>query len=118
MIARLLVLAAAVVVVVVGADRVVCGVAVAAEPSGLPPRPPPPRFIIGVWCAPMGDMGAWRARSVNTLVGYERGPGGRPATLDEWIATARRHELFTIRHPHEDLAVDAVDPYLLALMHT
>jgi hypothetical protein len=61
-------------------------------------------------------MPAWRARSVNTLVAYERGPGNHPATLDEWLAAARRHQLFTIRHPHDDLAADAADPYLLALM--
>jgi hypothetical protein len=78
-------------------------------------QPVKPAFVIGVFSPPIGDMGAWRARSANTVVGYER-EGGR-VTMDEWIAVARRHGLFTIRPPHDDLATDLADPYLLALMH-
>lgn len=98
--------------IVLAAALVVVAVQALAQPSTQPVKP---AFVIGVWSPPIGDMGAWRARSVNTVVGYER-EGGR-VTLDEWIAVARRHELFTIRQPHEDMASDAADPYLLALMH-
>jgi hypothetical protein len=87
----------------------------ASHPAQAATQPAPPPFIIGVWYPPVAGMPVWKARGVNTAIGYEHQSG--KVSLDEWINTAAANELFTIRQPRERIADDATDPYLLAWMH-
>jgi hypothetical protein len=91
-------------------------VAVAAEPPApATTRPSPPAFIVGVFMQPVESFDSWRARGINTLVGYESRSGR--VSNNEWSAAAAAKGLYYIRRPGDDLAADAADGRLLALMH-
>jgi hypothetical protein len=74
-----------------------------------------PAFVIGVYMQPVESFESWKARGINTLVGYESRSGR--VTSEQWSAAARAAEFYYLRRPGEDLAMDAKDPRLLAWMH-
>jgi hypothetical protein len=71
--------------------------------------------VIGVWCQPTSSFALWKARGINTLVGYE--PEGNRTSMDDWTGAAVASSLFMIRKPHPNIQDDVVEPYLLAWMH-
>jgi hypothetical protein len=89
------------------------------EPTSAAPRPASrpvaPAFVIGIWYPPVASMPVWKARGINTAIGYEH--QSNSVSLEEWINTAAANELFTIRQPRPAIEEDAGDPYLLAWMH-
>jgi hypothetical protein len=78
-------------------------------------QPNPPAFIIGIWYPPAASMALWKARGVNTAVGYEH--QSNQVSLDEWSTAAIGQGLFMIRQPAPRIADDLKEPYLLAWMH-
>jgi hypothetical protein len=80
-------------------------------------RPVAPKFIVGVYMQPPDTFDVWRARGVNTLVGYES-RGGSISNKD-WSDAAAAKGLFYIRRPPGvvEIGADAQDPNLLAWMH-
>ncbi len=78
-------------------------------------QPTPPKFLIGVWYQPTSSFQKWKDRGINTLVGYEN-EGGQ-ITREQWIAAAKKADLFYIIKPPDDLADvkdELSDPHLLA----
>ena len=113
-----------------------CGTAMGLPPLGGGPSnpPPPPAFppspatrpfaanapagppiIVGVWYQPADSFDKWKARGVNTLVGYEN--QGGTVTREQWTAAARAKGLFYITQASADLKKDSADPALLAWLH-
>jgi len=92
-------------------------VAQAQEPTAPKPpaKPAPPPFIIGVWYQPMSSFQVWKARAVNTLVGYES--ESNHVSVEDWTGTAALNELFMITEPRAHVPNDPADPYTLAWMH-
>jgi hypothetical protein len=80
-------------------------------------RPTPPKFVVGVYMQPPDTFDVWRARGINTLVGYES-RGGSISNKD-WSDAAAAKGFFYIRKPAGvvELEADARDPNLLAWMH-
>ncbi len=78
-------------------------------------RPTPPSFIIAVWYPPIAAMPLWKARGVNTVIGFEH--QSNHVSIDEWTETAAANGLFMIRQPRPDLKADSKEPYLLGWMH-
>lgn len=78
-------------------------------------QPAPPPFIIGVWYPPAASMPLWKARRINTVIGYEH--QSTQVSIDEWSGAAVSNGLFMIRQPRATLADDLKQPNLLALMH-
>jgi hypothetical protein len=77
-------------------------------------RPSPPPFIIGVWYPPAASMPVWKARGVNTVIGYEH--ESQKVSMDEWTDAAAGQGLFMIRQPRMKVEDDLNEPYLLAWM--
>jgi hypothetical protein len=80
----------------------------------------PPRFLIGVYMQPVESFDTWKARGINTLVGYESRSG--QVSNRQWSEAATGKGFDYIRRPpkdatREELAADAKDPRLLAWMH-
>lgn len=86
-------------------------------PAGMEPvvQPSTPKFIIGVWYQPVDSFDKWKARGINTLVGYES--NGNTVSRDQWMAAARKAGFSYIVKPTgdpDDAKQDAADPNLLA----
>ena len=82
-----------------------------------PPKPQPslPKFLIGVWYQPTSSFEKWKARGINTLVGYEAEGGN--VSRQQWLEAARKAGFCYIVKPTDDpdeLKADLADPYLLA----
>jgi hypothetical protein len=77
-------------------------------------KPQPPPFIIGVWSQPSRSFAVWKARGVNTLVGYES--ESNTVSLDQWCNSAEFNEMWMIRQPRPIPSDDRDEPYLLAWM--
>ena len=77
-------------------------------------RPVPPAFIIGVWYPPAASMPVWKARGVNTAIGYEH--ESEKVSIDEWTDAAAGQGLFMIRQPRQKVEDDLNEPNLLAWM--
>src|SRR5436189_5829152 len=60
-------------------------------------RPTPPKFIVGVYMQPPDTFDVWRARGIDTLVGYES-RGGSISNKD-WSEAAAAKGFFYIRKP-------------------
>jgi hypothetical protein len=75
-------------------------------------KPQPPAFVIGVWCQPVGSFAKWKARGLNTLVGYES--QSNSVSIDQWSAAAASNEMWMIRQPRSNPKQDRDQPYLLA----
>src|SRR5258706_12374691 len=74
----------------------------------------PPKFLIGVWYQPISSFEKWKARGVNTLVGYENEGGG--VSRQKWMEAARNAGLYYIAKATDDpeeMKADPADPYLL-----
>ena len=78
-------------------------------------RPAPPPFIIAIWYPPAASMPLWKARGVNTVIGYEH--QSNRVSMDEWTEAAVGDGLFMIRQPRPNPADDLKEPYLLGWMH-
>lgn len=74
--------------------------------------PVPPEFIIGVWYQPRASLAMWKARGINTLIGYEGETN--TVSLEDWEAAAALSDLFMIRQPRPIPQEDLKNPYLLA----
>jgi hypothetical protein len=73
----------------------------------------PPEFVIGVWYQPRNSLAMWKARGINTLIGYESETHTVP--LEDWEAAAALSDLFMIRQPRPIPQDDLKnEPYLLA----
>ena len=83
-------------------------------PASRSSKPQPPSFVIGVWCQPTRNFPVWKARGLNTLVGYE--PESGSVSIDQWSDAAERNELWMIRQPRPSAKEDRDEPYLLAWM--
>ncbi|MDB5324402.1 MAG: hypothetical protein JWN40_6033 [Phycisphaerales bacterium] len=92
-------------------------------PSSQPPVPvtptPPPSnssspFVIGVWSQPVNSFDKWKARGINTVVGYEGQSG--TVSVEKFSAAAVADGLYMIRHPNADPAKDIGQKNLLAWM--
>jgi hypothetical protein len=68
--------------------------------------------IIGVWYQPSHSFDQWKARGINTLMGYES--EGNTVAMPDWKLRARNAGLNYICQPSDDLAADAADPNLIA----
>jgi hypothetical protein len=78
-------------------------------------QPSTPKFLIGVWYQPIDSFEKWKARGVNTLVGYES--NGNTVSREQWMDAARKAGFSYIVKPTgdaEDAKRDAADPNLLA----
>jgi hypothetical protein len=85
-----------------------------AEPIKLAPGVTLPKFLIGVWYQPTSSFATWKARGINTLIGYA---SENTVSRDSWMAAARDAGLFYAIKPTDDpadLKTDAADPYFLA----
>lgn len=78
-------------------------------------RPAPPPFIIAIWYPPAVSMPLWKARGVNTVIGYEH--QSNRVSMDEWTEAAVGNRMFMIRQPRANPADDLKEPYLLGWMH-
>ncbi len=78
-------------------------------------RPVPPPFVIAIWYPPAASMPLWKARGVNTVIGYEH--QSNRVSMDEWTEAAAANGMFIIRQPRPNLADDLNEPYLLGWMH-
>ncbi len=74
-----------------------------------------PGFVIGVFSQPASSFGLWKARGINTLVGYES--ESKRVPQDDWSGLAVDLGLFFIRPPSDPVADDLDEGYLLAWMH-
>lgn len=72
----------------------------------------PPFFVIGVWYQPSYTFDRWKARGINTMLGYESLSNTVP--FKKWNADLAAKGLYTIRKPQGDLVQDSRDPRLLA----
>src|SRR3954469_24226582 len=63
-------------------------------------QPSTPKFIIGVWYQPIDSFAKWKARGINTLVGYES--NGNTVSREQWTAAARKAGLSYIIKPTGD----------------
>ena len=76
-------------------------------------QPAAPKFIVGVWFQPTSSFAKWKARGINTLVGYES--EGNTVTRQQWIAAAQAAGLSYMVSPDNDsIAQDTTDANLLA----
>jgi hypothetical protein len=64
---------------------------------------------------PVESFDSWKGRGVDTLVGYES--RSNRVTIAQWSQAAADKGFHYIRQPSNDLATDARDARLLALMH-
>jgi hypothetical protein len=71
-------------------------------------------FIVGVWLQPSYSFAKWRARGINTVVGFDS-LGGMVSYRD-WRAELEHQGLYAIRQPQGAPSQDARDPRLLAWM--
>jgi hypothetical protein len=67
-------------------------------------------FPIGVWTQPKNSFAKWKARGINTLIEYQ----GDGATIEEWSQAARDLDMYYIRRPLANYALDKGDTHLLA----
>ena len=79
-----------------------------------------PVFLIGVYMQPIESFDTWKARGINTLVGYESRSGR--VSNKQWSEAAAGKGFYYVRRPPEhasrdELVADAKDPRLLAWMH-
>jgi hypothetical protein len=85
----------------------------------LPPPPPPPTltgkvkpFVIGTFVQATWNFSTWKARGINTAVEVPSG-----WDLEEWNAAAVAEDLYMIRPPRSNPALDAYETKLLAWSH-
>jgi hypothetical protein len=71
-------------------------------------------FVIGVWSQPANSFDKWKARGINTLVGYE-GQSGM-VSVEKFSTEAVNRGLYMIRHPNADPTKDKGQKNLLAWM--
>ena len=94
------------------------------EPTPVPtPAPVPPviqpvsganPFVIGVWSQPYWSFDKWKARGINTVVGYESLSG--TVSVEKFSDEAVKRGLYMIRHPNADPTKDKNQKNLLAWM--
>lgn len=89
-------------------------------PSAQEPTPAPVSstssapFVIGVWSQPTNSFAKWKARGINTVVGYESQSGA--VSVESFSAAAVSNNLYMIRHPNADPSKDKYQKNLLAWM--
>ncbi len=88
--------------------------ALVGEPQALGTKAVAPAFIIGVWYQPTSSFALWKARGVNTMIGYENEGGN--VSNDDWTRAAVGSGLFMIRQPRTNLGDDMQEDHLLAWM--
>jgi len=71
-------------------------------------------FVIGVWSQPAWSFDKWKARGINTAVGYESLSG--TVSVEQFSAAAVNSGLYMIRHPNPDPSKDVNQKNLLAWM--
>jgi hypothetical protein len=71
-------------------------------------------FVIGVWSQPAWSFAKWKARGINTAVGYESLSG--TVSVEKFSAEAVKNGLYMIRHPNADPSKDIGQKNLLAWM--
>lgn len=87
------------------------------SPASIPSPPiASPSFIVGVWYQPVSSFPKWKARGINTLVGYE--DEGGAVTLDQYKQAAAVNGLFLILQSSVCRTQDYADPSVLAIMAT
>ena len=84
----------------------------AQEPTPVPTPSSP--FVIGVWSQPTNSFDKWKARGINTVVGYES--QGGTVSVENFSAAAVSRNLYMIRHPNADPTKDKYQKNLLAWM--
>jgi hypothetical protein len=72
----------------------------------------PPFFVIGAWYQPMSSFPKWKARGINTMMGFEAESIKVPFAT--WHDALAAQGLYAIRKPQGELAADAKDSRLLA----
>jgi len=88
-----------------------------ATPAPLPPPVLPASgspFVIGVWSQPAWSMDKWKARGINTMVGYESLSG--TVSVESYSAAAVSQGLYMIRQANPDPKKDVNQKNLLAWM--
>jgi hypothetical protein len=71
-------------------------------------------FVIGVWSQPYWSFDKWKARGINTVVGYESMSG--TVSVEKFSTEAVNRGLYMIRHPNADPTRDVGQKNLLAWM--
>jgi hypothetical protein len=71
-------------------------------------------FVIGVWSQPYWSFDKWKARGINTVVGYESMSG--TVSVEKFSTEAVNRGLYMIRHPNADPRKDVGQKNLLAWM--
>jgi hypothetical protein len=71
-------------------------------------------FVIGVWSQPYWSFDKWKARGINTVVGYES--MGGTVSVEKFSTEAVNRGLYMIRHPNADPSKDIGQKNLLAWM--
>lgn len=71
-------------------------------------------FVIGVWSQPYWSFDKWKARGINTVVGYESLSG--TVSVEKFSDEAVKAGLYMIRHPNPDPSKDVNQKNLLAWM--
>lgn len=94
--------------------RMKWGPVVVTPPAVVVPPTASTDFIIGVWYQPVSSFGKWKARGINTLVGYENEGGA--VTLDEYKHAAAVAGLKLILQADVCRDVDYADPNVVAIM--
>lgn len=69
-------------------------------------------FVLGTYVQPPHMFATWKGRGINTLV---EPPDGQ--NLEEWNTAAVQNQLYMIRPPRSNPALDANQEYLLAWAH-
>ena len=89
--------------------------ATAADAPAKPAVDPGPNFLIGVWYQPLSSFDKWKARGVNTLVGYPE--NSENISREQWLAAAKKAGFYYIAKPTEDpddIKSDLADDHFLA----
>jgi hypothetical protein len=86
----------------------------AQEPTPVTPSTSSAPFVIGVWSQPTNSFDKWKARGINTVVGYES--QGGTVSVENFSAAAVSRDLYMIRHPNADPTKDKYQKNLLAWM--
>jgi hypothetical protein len=96
-----------------GVTTLLAGVLATACAQGARAYTPPPSdfFPIGTWLQPMWTFDTWKARGVNTVVGYWPDPS---QTIQQWDAAAAQKGLYEVRAAQANPAWDVNIKNLLA----
>src|SRR5205085_2729059 len=72
-------------------------------------------FPIGAFLQPTFTFDAWKARGINTMVGFES--YGAATTYEQWTQVANDRGLKYMREPLANPNLDKADPNLLAWLY-